>query len=492
MKIKILLGFALFASVILLAKLVNFRGGVILGEPDEMVHAEVVKSLINTKTPSYNGTGFYYDLPAYFTVSALFSYFLFHDPLVSLRFVSLIATLATAVIIYYYLLKKDGRRAAVIGSLTYFLIPLSTFYLRVGVIEPFLVFCLTGAFCFFDLGRGQKNILLSLLSGLFLGVGLLTKYSILPILTVMIVYLAVDFIWSNRVFYKETYLRVNLYSFVPVALGLAIFLPLLYFFYKHDPATVKWQTYQVLGWYGGVKQELRLERFFDFSWWYSLPVLILSIVGLLRIGVNFKKYLFLILCGAVMFLVVLSRLPFYPRYALTLVPFLAIFLSLGLSLIKSNKLVAALVFGLFVINVLPLVTAYKSSFQRLIEDSVSAVGRQPIRPVWTFSNYWPNYFGNEVGVSKFAWLTYDGPDLRAFAPGEERDALTILKNDGGVVFLENLYADLTLTQQPGRMRAIDEVRKVYKPNFTVKSTRPNFPFSKKVGNSVDVYVFNTL
>lgn len=489
---KLLLGIAILVLLLFVPKIINFGGGVILGEPDEFVHADVVKSLINTWVPTYQGTGFYFDLPAYFSVSAVFSYLFFHNPLISLRFVSFMASLFTAFIIYFYLSKKENTKTAILGTILYFLIPLSVFYLRVGVIEPFLVFGMVGTICFFDLGRSQKNVLFSVISGIFLGVSFLTKYSILPVFAIMAAYFVFDFITANRNFYKERFLYVSLYSFIPLVLGLLIFLPVLLYFYKLDPATVKWQTLQVLGLYGGVKQELRLERLMEFPWWFSWPIIIFTIVGIMRSVFKFKRYLFIMICTGAMIFVVLSRLPFYPRYALTLVPFLCIFSALGLSIFKSTRVLAILILILLGINATSIITAYRSSYQKVIEDSVAEVRANGTNPPWAFSNYWPNYFGKEMGIGKFAWLTYDGPDLMAFAPGENRDALTILKTDGGAVFLENLYADLTLTQQPGRVRAIDGVRKDFKPTFTVKSLSPNFPFSKKSGDSIDVYIFNTL
>lgn len=492
MKKKIALSVTLLGFIFLALVFIDFSGGVILGEPDEMVHAEVVQSLIKSGFPAYQGVGFYYELPAYFAVSALFSNFVFGSPLFSLRFASFLATILAAAIIFYYLLKKEGLKTAIFGGVLYFLIPLSIFYLRVGVIEPFLVLGLAGTVCFFDLGRSEKKFLFSFLSGSFLGLSLLTKYSILPILAVMVLFFAVDFLKSNRGLLKERYLYVDLHSFLPLVLGLALFLPVLFFFYKHDSWTVKWQTLQVLGLFGGVKQEFRLGRLAEFPWWYSWPVLVMSLAGLAGLLTRFRKYSFLLICAGAMLYVVLSRLPFYPRYSLTLVPFLVVFSALGLSFLKSKKIAAAIFVVLFAINVSSLTSAYKSSFQRLIEDSVLAVGKTGVKPAWAFSNYWPNYFGSQLSLSKYAWLTYDGSDLRAFAPGENRDALTILRSDGGVVFLENLYADLTLTQQPGRLRAINEVRKDYKPTLTVKSPSPNFPFSATAGDSIDVYIFKPL
>lgn len=473
-------------------KTVNFNGGIILGSPDEVVHVDIVNSLINTRTPTYEDNGFYFELPAYFAVSAFFSYFFLHNPLVSLRFVSFLASLLSALIIYLYLSRRENTKTAIFGALLYFMIPLTWFYLRVGVIEPFLVFGMVGTFCFFDLARSEKNIIFSIISGLFLGLSFLTKYSVLPIFGVMVLYFALDLLACNKNFLRDKYLRLSLFSFIPLVLGLFLFLPIIYYFYKLDPVTVKWQTLQVLGFYGGVKQELRLSRLLEFPWWFSWPIVILTIIGVVKSFTNHKKYLPILLFTSAMLFVVLSRLPFYPRYALTLVPFLSILSALGLSSFKSPRTLIVLVTVLIGVNTLPVINAYRAAYQRLIEDSVAQVKAKNTKPTWAFSNYWPNYFGKFLPVNNYAWLTYDGSDLRAFAPGENRDALSILKADGGVVFLENLYADLTLTQQPERLRAIDEVRKYYKPTFTVNSTSPNFPFSKKSGDSIDVYIFNTL
>ena len=481
-------GFLLFIAF----KLIPLNGGIILGEPDEIVHADIVKSLINTRTPTYAGSGFYFDLPAYFATAAVFSNLFFRSPLVSLRAVSFLATLLTSLIVYYFLSKKENRRVALVGALLYFLIPLSVFYSRVGVIEPFLVLGMTGSLCFFDLGRDKNNIGYSILSGLFLGLAFLTKYTILPIFAVMTLYFVFDFVRSNRQFIKEKYFHVRLHSFVPLVLGLLIFLPVLIYFYKQDPWTVKWQTYQILGLYGGVKQELRLSRILDFPWWFSWPILVLAVVGAGKSLAGYRKYSALILGTTAMAFVILSRLPFYPRYALVLAPFLCMLSALGLSVVKSSRLLAVSFLLLIIINALPLTEAFKSADQRIMEDSVARVLAGNSNLSWAFSNYWPNYFGKLLPVENYAWLTYDGPDLRAYAPGENRDALSILKTDGGVVFLENLYADLTLTQQPGRLRAIDEVKKTYRPTFTVRSYSPNFPFSRKPGDSIDVYIFKNL
>jgi|GEM_PF-5852896 hypothetical protein len=479
-------------TVVIVFKSVKFDGGIILGEPDAFVHSAVVTSLINTGIPAYEGRGFYFDLPAYFATSAVFSNLLFHNPLVALRFVSFLATTLTALIIFFYLFRKENIKTATLGVFVYFMIPLAWFYLRVGVIEPFLVFGMVGTFCFFDLARSEKDITFSILSGLFLGLSFLTKYSILPIFGVMVVYFVYDLFAHNKNFLNDKYLHLSLFSSVPLVLGLLLFLPIFYFFYKLDPETVKWQTLQVLGFYGGVKQEFRPSRLLEFPWWFSWPIVVLASVGAVRSLINYKKYLPVLLFMVVMLFAILSRLPFYPRYALVLVPFLALFGARGLSLFKSPRTLVVFVVFIFGVNILPIVNAYRSADQRLIEDSVVMTRSRGSKLTWAFSNYWPNYFGKLLPVNNYAWLTYDSPDLRAFAPGESRNALQILNEDGGVVFVENLYADLVLTHPQGRLQAINEVKKSYKPTFSVRSTSPNFPHSKKFGDTIDVYIFPKL
>lgn len=490
---KFAIGLVLFFLIIFIAiKSVNFNGGIIIGSPDEEVHAEVVKSLINTKIPAYGDDGFYFDLPAYFTVSALLSSLFFHNPIFSLRFTSFLASLLSALIVSFYLSKKENLKTAVFVFLLYFMVPLTWYYLRVAVIEPFLIFGMVGAACFFDLARTERKLVYSFISGLFLGLAFLTKYSILPIFVVMAGYFFYDLIIGNKNFLKNKYVYLSLYSFIPIFLGLSIFLPIFYYFYKIDPVTFKWQTLQILGFYGGVKQELRLSRFLDFPWWFSWPIVSLSFIGVVRSVVNYRRFLPVLLFTFVMLVVVLNRLPFYPRYALTLVPFLSILSALGLSGFKSLKILVILAIVIVGVNLVPILNAYKSADEYLIEDSVDKVKEQNLKPKWVFSNYWPNYFGTVMGADNFAWLTDDGSDLRAFAPGENRDAFTILKSEGGVVFMENLYADLFLTQPTGRLRTINELRKNYKPDFTIKSDKPNFPHTRKSGDSVDVYIFKPL
>lgn len=471
-------------AVILLAT-VNFRSGFILGEPDERVHAQIVDSLISTGRPDYNGQGFYFDLPAYFFVSSIFSRFLFKDPLVSLRVVSFVSALVTASIIGFYLSRKEDRKTGILGAILYFLIPLSIFYLRVGVIEPFLVLGMTGVICFFDLGRSQKNFSYSIMSGLFLGLALLTKYSILPIVLVIFLFFLIDILKSNPNFLKDRHIYVNLFSFVPLALGLAIFLPIFSFYYAADPANVKWQTLQILGFFGGVKQEFRPSRLLLFSWWFSWPLLALAVLGL---GKTFRKYVCSSLSALLIVLVIIGRLPFYPRYALVLVPFLAIFSSLGLGLFKPRQLLLTVVVVLILFNFPRIYEAYTASHQIILEDSVGLARKYSERPDWVFSNYWPNYFALEYGVKNYSWLTYSPSDLRAFAQETVGDSLKLLNESGGVVFLENIYADLYLTQPEARLKAIGALKSLYKPSGTVTTGLSNFPFSPVFGNRVDIYI----
>ncbi|MCL5004204.1 MAG: glycosyltransferase family 39 protein [Patescibacteria group bacterium] len=488
---KAFLAFLVLVAVLVVSvRAVNFSSGVILGEPDEEVHVQILAGLKNSFNPVYQGIGFYYEMPLYFWTAALFNNFVFHRAIFSLRWVSFISTILTALILSFYFLKKEGRFLALLAPILYLLIPLSVFYARVGIIEPFLVLLITGGVVFYDLSREKRDIRLSAFSGIFLGLSLLTKYTGLPILAILTIYLLLETLTNNRRLIDGSSIKVNLQALLPLVVASLIFLPVFLYFYKLDSFDVRWQTKQIFGLFGGVRQEFQPGRILNFPWWFSWPIILLTLAGLGRSVREYRKYGLFVLFFLAMLVSVLSRLPFYPRYGLVLCPFLVVFAVLGVSFIKSIRLTVGLVFLVLVLNVLPIIKAWHAADWHIIEEAVSRVKLEAPSVSWSFSNYWPNYFGAELGVKNYAWLTYDGPDMESFAPGEKRNALAILKTDGGAVFLENLYADLYLTQQPGRLRAINEVRKNYQPAFSVTRQGSNFPFSQISNDRIDVYLFS--
>lgn len=477
---------------LLFFKLVALDGGVILGEPDEAVHVEIVESLINFGRPIYRGVGFYFELPAYFWVASVFSRFIFHNPLSSLRFVSLISIGLTGLIVFYYLRVKEGRRSSFLGLAIFFLIPLTVFYGRVGIIEPFLLMSLTGAVVFFDLALARDKIHYSWVAGIFLGLGFLAKYSILPVALAIFLFSLVKFAGDNRRFVKEGYLYFDQKFLVPLILASLIFFPVFFFFYFQDPLHVKWQTKQIFGLTGEVTQQLNLYRLIDFPRWFSWPVIVLAIVGWIQSLKEFRKYGFLLLCFFLLISLDLTRLPFYPRYLVVLLPFLAIFSTRGLTWLKNGKIQLAGLVLLFLFNLPFLVKAHQSSYQTIIERAVAEVRQRHFTPAWVFSNYWPNYFADPLKVARYSWATLSPADMDSFAKGEPRDMLTILAREGGAVFLEEKFADLYITQSENRLEAVKQLESRYRPSFSLTDQNPNFPFTAEPGNRLDVYLIAPL
>lgn len=466
---------------------VDLTGGIILGEPDEFVHVQVVESLLTKGWPSYQGVGFYYEMPGYFWAGRAFSLF-FHNHLWALRFVSFISLILSGFLIFYYLKAKEGIGSAVAGAILFFLIPLTVFYLRVAIIEPFLVMSLLGTVVFFDLGWRRRETKHLFVSGLFLGLGFLTKYSILPVFLAILIFFLIKLVRDNRRFWENRFLFLDRKLFLTLLTAAAIFLPIFMFFYARDPLHVKWQTKQIFGLTGEVHQELRLERLLDFPWWFSGPVVILSALGFIRLLKNYRNYSFIILCFALLLGSVLTRLPFYPRYALVLAPFLAIFGVQALALIKETKWRLVILVLVAVLNLSSLASAYGSASQNLLERSTAEAARRAFEPAWVFSNFWPNYFAAALGKSKFSWVTLSVADIDGFARGEKRDTLEILKEEGGAVFLERTFADLYLTQSSSRLKALSDLQDSYRPSFSLEDQRSNFPFLRQRGNRLDVYL----
>lgn len=489
MKKALILFVFVILSVWAVARFVDFSSGLIFGEPDEFVHVELVKSWLEKKQPLYEGQPFYFEMPGYFVVAAFFSGLVFHDPLVSLRFVSFVAAILTSGLIYFYLSSRGPRRLALAGAIFYWLMPLGLFYSRTGLIEPFLVFNLTGAFVFYELGRRQKSLLAAAVAGIFLGWALLVKYSVLPLLAVMLFALVLDFTRENVGFWRRGYFRLNLLSALPPLVGLVIFLPVFLYYYGRDTFAVAWQTKQVLGLYGGVSQSLSWERLLEFPWWFSAPVVLLVLGGLARGLVRLRDdYLLL----TVFFLFLLSdlyRQPFYPRYLVLLVPFLAILAARALTVFRRFGWVSLALLSVFLVNRTTLGEAWGAAHQNLMERAVTIAAESVEGNGWVFSNFWPNYFGRALGTEKFFWVSSGEDDYGSFGIKEKRDALEILKEEGGVVLLEDFYTRLYIAQPKARLESQQAIKDSSPPPVVFQSSNSNFPFSRKAGNRIELYVF---
>lgn len=497
MKKRLLAGAVVIIILIfgIASRFVSFDGGLIFGEPDEFVHKAVVQSLLESSVPKYRGEGFFFEMPAYFASAGFISKITSWGVLFSLRYLSFVSLVLSAVLLAYYLKVKENWVVGLVAFLVFLLIPLGVFYLRVGVIEPFLVLGLTGSIVFYDLGRERRSLLYSALSGIFLGLALLTKYSILPLLAALGVLFIIDLWRSNRNIINLSHLRLPLGSFLPLFLAAIIFLPIFIYYYATNSAVVKWQTLQVLGQYGGVKQELRLERLLEFSWWFSWPVVILTVLGFWVAIKNWRRYYFWLFLFGLFMVAILTRLPYYPRYGLVLLPFFAIFSALALgSFFRNRRKLAVLGSILVVVNLPSLVNSWQSAEQNIFNDSIQKIKGETRGPnYWVLGNFWPNYFGEVLGVSKYGWLTYDLNDFRAFgSEGGGEELFKLLKKEGAFIFLEGRYADFYLTQPKGRILARQDLTQSYSPRWVLNTSQGNFPFFRSGGNQIKIYEIKTL
>ena len=79
---------------------VSRAGGVILGEPDEFAHSQIVARLPATRGPFYSGKPFFYDPPFFFWASSLLN-LAFKNSLQAVRVTSFAATLLSSLMILY-------------------------------------------------------------------------------------------------------------------------------------------------------------------------------------------------------------------------------------------------------------------------------------------------------------------------------------------------------------------------------------------------------
>lgn len=495
-----------FAVVLLLSR--NLGSGVILGEPDEFVHGQISYNLLTNSIPFYSGAPFFYDLPGLFVLGSLVIRFV-KDPLVSVRLVSLLATLMLGLVIYYYLRKKGITViGSAVGVLLFCFSPLTIFYSQVGVIEPLLSLFLFSFLVFFDLFLEKNLLRYSALAGVFLALAILTKYTALYFLLLALLVFAYKSLRASfsllRV--KSGYLLLDFKSLVPLAIVAVTVVPVVFFFYSKFPAELKFQTRQVLGFTSMAVFSpfinLDADFFGKLFWWFPIPMLVGTLLGFIAFLDKFRqKSLFCLASFLISFVLVSSRAPFYPRYLVVLLPYMAVFsavlleYTLGLltAFPRLRKTLPVLAVVLYIVTYRNIISdSYLSSKHNLLETAAASINKDPANSSkWILSNYWPNIVGSKVGRQNYAWLTLDNREVSIFQPGERKTGLEIMKEGRAVIVIENMYSKF-LVYPPARYEALTKIKRELRPDLVITDTSPNFPFLKDSVNRVDIYMPLTL
>ena len=492
-----------------LGRFYQLSGGVVLGEPDEVTHQELVDSFRDSPWPQSSGGPWYYELP-FFPFTAYLLSFVLPDRYLSLRVVSVVASSLLIFGIYLFLKKKVSVRAAFWGALIFSLSPFSIFYSRVGMLDATVVAFSTLSLIFFDLSRREGRISYSILAGLFLGLGILTKYSALVFLIVPILF----FLFSSArktlaVVRREGVLRLDLGSTIFLLTTFLVVLPVFITIFWHDRYLFKLHLLTNLGllrdhWWAQ-SQSFGLIGNRDFLgnilWWTTWPVALLSLLGLLVLIRNFKSWYIFSSYIPIVVLGLFYKTPFYPRYFLLIIPFLSILSALLFEKIadqftkKGHPRLFWFTAALFVFLILPTsYEAFRSSRHNLIEDSAayvnSTVGAKN-KDLWVFSTYWPNFYTFLIQGSKVGWLADSGWETSAFVDSQNLSSLEIIKNSPAVVLIEDLYSpDPKFKNPSSRLNARSQIQKGYSPIKIIEDNQPNFPHYRSAENKISIYVFS--
>lgn len=533
----------LFLTLLVLPRFLGLNNGLVLGEPDEFIHADVAANFAKSWWPMFSGGGWYFELPLYPFLGYLVS-LLFPGRYLGLRLVSALASLLLTLGFYWYFSRKSFRRLGFIVALLWAISPLSIYYSRLALLDSWAVaFGMLSLFAFdialdptLEASKVSESRLWAILAGVFLGLAMLVKYTALIYLLVPMVYFGILSLKETLISVEDTEGRhravsrplgfksilrlishletvnLNITSFLTLVIAFMMTFPLMIILRQHEPYQFKLQTLTTLGFVrdfwrikGG---ELTIgDHLRDISWWLTWPVVVLATMGVLAKvkglkskvkskGITDGSEISMVLWLGLLFtcLLVIPHTPFYPRYFLPLVPFIVIFAGIGferiLSLTTLPITVYYLLFTFIIILILPTsIESYRATNHNLIEDTGQYIKSQTKEEnLWLFANYWPHFFGRAAETEKATWLADSAWEAKAFVSNVEKSPLEILEEEGSFVVLEELYSYSPMFISPlSRTNAWEYVKENYEPTVVIEDTSPNFPHFRISHNETLIY-----
>lgn len=502
----------LFLSALSLFKFYKLDGGINLGEPDEFIHADVAGNFQKELVPKFSGGYWFFELPLYPYLGYLAS-LIFPGRYLGLRIVSVIFSILLTLGIYFYLKYKVSNTAGLLASLVFLLSPMSIYYSRLGLLDMSTISASLLFLFSLDYALSRRSLFFSALSGIFLSLGLLIKYSALIYLVLLGVYWLIstmrlllnrgNFGSVKEKILKNGYLELDMITTLPLILTFILVVPLSLLLRRLDPYQFKLQLFTSLGFvrdFWRVKGgELTLVHYgTDIVWWISLPIIVFSVISVFYLIKEWRRFQILLLGLVLTALFVLPHTPFYPRYFFPIIPFLAIMSGIGLAKLSesfssvSSKLNVILPLTIIVLLAVPAYIAWLSGQHNLIENTGSFIKQlsQKSSP-WIFTSYWPNYFGQEAESNRATWLTGSAWDAGAYVKDISASPLELLGKEGGFVVLENLYSSSPIfIHNPERLQAWEYIREKYQPTKVIEDTNPNFPHFRQLKNNIEIYYVN--
>jgi len=266
------------------------------------------------------------------------------------------------------------------------------------------------------------------------------------------------------------------------------FFPLAFIIYRHEPFFFRQQLTSVLG--GQTGFGFYFSYLEPFVSWLTWPVAVLALIGIYFVWIK-KDWRLRPFLGYFLFTsyFVFTRDELVPRYFLILVPFISVFAGVAFNYLSDQKRYLGTVTALLlsVLMVPKSYEAFRATQHHVLESAGQFIRERNTDDRWVFSNYWPPQVGFAAGTSKATWLANCEWETRAFAdPPAGKSALNILSEEGGFVVLEGIYS-ARLVNPACRTEAWDFIRQNYEPVKIFTDSSPNFPFTSRPQNKLEVY-----
>lgn len=497
----------LILVIFMWTRLVHLDSGAHFSEPDEWSYDIASKSLSEGPIPKVGGRLLLEQVPI-FEYSAHFINAFVKDKeqprtFLSIRLVSVIASLLLTLTVFFYLLKKENLRVALFSLILFTITPIFLFYSKLGLREMLLLLVTFWFYITFEKLSYTKNPLkMAILSGFLLGLAIAVKTTALVFLIIPILFTLLSF-WQSlglmRTGLNDFTLSISLtpewykglvYNGLVLALGIIIpvvsFLP-YYFLYPvifKDRLFLTFFAHNV----EGALQKLQTANYYltHLDLWLSIPVLILILFGLIKVFFLKRTDWFLLILFMLPILLFLSSNEPRGRYFVLLAPALIIIASLGLDLILKifsrfsslSRISQVIVPLIFFLTILPSTQVVLESTNHSVLEQVTKIIDQDYQDQMLFSTFWPPVVQYVSGyptarlTDTDADASRDHNELPFFSPLPPTiPTIYVTKNPAYVL----IHKPLDKHEFSERKRAVEKIETGYKPLAVVSDNKANFP-----------------
>ena len=512
--------FLVIITTLVVSRVLYLDSGIHFSEPDEWSYDIASKSLSNEIIPKVAGRPLLEQSPVFeylaHWINSVVKDTEYPKTFLATRTISVISSIVLALVIFLYTRRKENPTVAWYSLIFFTLTPIVLFYSKMGLREMLLILCLFSFYlCYEKFMYTKSKVKWAVLAGLTLGISVLIKTTALIFFLIPFFYLVLSFFDSvnikstqfNQFWFKlklsSKWRPRSFYNFIVVFVsGLVVvgsFLP-YYFAY---PAFFVDRFYLTFFSHNseGTLQKIRTIIYYlnHLDTWLSIPLLSLSIVGvvLLIFGKKSKWFLSLVF-SALICLFLLGNEP-RGRYFVLLSPFLVIYASLGLDFLiqkinrTHNSNIYKFILPLIVFaGIIPSTAVAFKGGQHSVFEQMSEYLRSNNHSELIYSSFWPPIVQYATGIptarltSVVPDLTRDYNELPKFSPYMTVVAEDYLQNNNTYIII---HSPTDPDELSVRKESIENITSGRTPTKIFTDGKPNFP--EKLNNfELKVYKFD--